>query len=152
MSSRRLLFINAVLASLVGAHLYVNVIDDEHWPVCSYPMYSELETERSITTYRVVGVRHDGSETVIHKNEFIHPFDQSRLSEGLLSAHSDKEGVPALNDVLQRYERRRRAGAHGGPALVRVRLYRMKHRLEPWAVNLHAPAERELLAESDRLH
>ena|SRR5678816_717871 len=152
MTRRRVVLVNGLLAFLFAAHLYENVVDDEHWPFCSYPMYSELETDRSITTYRVVGVRHDGSETEIHKNEFIHPFDRSRLSEGLQNAHFDQAlGVPALNDVLQRYERRRRVQEHSGPALVRVRLYRMTHQLEPWADNLGAPAQRVLLAESDRV-
>jgi hypothetical protein len=150
MSRSRLLFINAVLVSLIVVHVFENIIDDEHWPFCSYPMYSELEEERSITAYRVVGVRHDGSETEIHRNEFIHPFDQSRLMEGLQNVHWDRAlGGLALNDLLQRYERRRLDREHYGPAIVRVRLYRMKHMLEPWAGNFNAPDERELLSESD---
>ncbi|MFZ5897497.1 MAG: hypothetical protein ACOY0T_40990 [Myxococcota bacterium] len=149
MSKGRLLFLNSVLALLIGIHVFENVIDDEHWPFCSYPMYSELETERAITSFKLVGVQHDGRETVVHKNEFIHPFDQSRMSEGLQNAHFDQgEGVVALNDVLQRYERRRREREHTGPALVRLRLYRMKHQLEPWAENFDRPEERELLVES----
>lgn len=152
MSRRRMLLINALLAGVIAVHVFENVIDDEHWPFCSYPMYSELETERSVTVYKVVGVRHDGGETEIHKNEFIEPFDGSRLTEGLQNAHFDHgKGNVALNDVLQRYERRRSERAHSGPALVRVRLYKMKHVLEPWAVNAHSPAERVLLSESDRL-
>jgi hypothetical protein len=152
MSRRRLMFINAVLLLLLGVHLYENVVDSEHWPFCSYRMYSWLETERSVTTYRVVGVRDDGTETLIHKNEFIHPFDQIRLNEGLQNAHHGRGlGVHALNDVLRRYEHRRQGREHSGPPIVRVRLYRMKHALEPWASNLHSPTERELLAESDPL-
>lgn len=152
MNRSRLILINGLLAFLIGVHVYENVVDGEHWPFCSYPMYSELETERAVTTFRVVGVRHDGTETLIHRNEFIHPFDQSRLNEGLQIAHFEQDsGELALNDVLQRYERRRQVGEHDGPALVRVRLYRMKHRLEPWAGNLHVPDERQLLVESDRL-
>ena len=152
MSRRRILLINALLAFVIVVHVFENVIDDEHWPFCSYPMYSELETERSITVFKVVGVRHDGGETEIHKNEFIEPFDQSRLNEGLQNAHFDHgKGSVALNDLLQRYEKRRNERAHSGPALVRVRLYKVKHMLEPWAVNADSPAERVLLSESDRL-
>ena len=150
MTKRRVLLVNGVLALLIGVHVYENAVDGEHWPFCSYPMYSELEEKDSVTTFRVVGVRHDGSETLIHRNEFIHPFDQSRLNEGLQIAHfEESSGELALNDVLQRYERRRLDGEHDGPALQRVRLYRITHRLEPWAGNLHAPNARELLAESD---
>lgn len=148
---RRLVLINGLLAFLIAAHVYENVVDDEHWPFCSYPMYSELEEpDTALTTYRIVGVRHDGSEAAIHKNEFIHPFDQSRLSEGLQAAHFDRaRGALALNDVLHRYERRRLAGEHYGPAIVRVRFYRVKHHLAPWAANAGAPTHRELLVESD---
>lgn len=152
MSRRRLIVVNALLLALIGVHVFENVVDGEHWPFCSYPMYSEIETDGSVTSYRVVGVRHDGSETLIHKNEFIHPFDQARLNEGLQHAHHGRSlGVHALNDVLQRYERRRLGREHAGPPIVRVRLYRMTHPIEPWARNLHSPAERELLAESDPL-
>ena len=151
MNRRRMILINALLVWVIAVHVYENVVDDEHWPFCSYPMYSELETERSITVFKVVGVRHDGGETEIHKNEFIEPFDQSRLTEGLQNAHFDHgKGVVALNDVLQRYERRRNEREHSGPALMRMRLYRIKHLLEPWAVNAASPAERVLLSESDR--
>jgi len=152
MNRRRLIQINGLLALLVALHLYENIVDDEHWPFCSYPMYSELETDGALTTYRIVGVRHDGSEAAIHKNEFIHPFDQSRLSEGLQGAHFERDGgALALNDVLQRYERRRLSGEHVGPAIKQVRLYRLTHQLEPWAANYDAPTQRELLAESDAL-
>ena len=152
MSVRRLILVNAVLAFLIAAHLYENVIQAGHWPFCSYPMYAELETERSITIVRVFGVRHDGSETAVHRNEFIHPFDQARLADGMENAHFDRSsGVVALNDVLERYERRRIEREHHGPALVRLRLYRLTHQLEPLAGNADTPEKRELLAESDPL-
>ena len=117
------------------------------------PHAHELEeADSALTTYRIIGVRPDGSEAAIHKNEFIHPFDQSRLSEGLQGAHFERDGgALALNDVLQRYERRRLSGEHVGPAIKQVRLYRLTHQLEPWAANYDAPTQRELLAESDAL-
>jgi len=59
--------------------------------------------------------------------------------------------VEALNDVLERYERRRLEREHDGPALVRLRLYRLTHQLEPLAGNADTPEKRELLAESDVL-
>jgi hypothetical protein len=146
------MLINAVLVLLFALHLYENVVDGEHWPFCSYRMYSWLVADRTITSYRVVGVKHDESETPLHTSEFMHPFDPTRLHEGLQSVHHARGmGVHALNDLLQRYERRRIGREHAGPPLVRLRLYRMKHPLEPWARNLHSPTERELLAESDPL-
>jgi len=58
-----LVLINGLLAFLLAAHVYENVVDDEHWPFCSYPMYSELEeADSALTTYRIIGVRPDGKQ------------------------------------------------------------------------------------------
>jgi hypothetical protein len=155
MSKLRIAFVSGLLLLLVASHLYENLKDHENWPVCSYPMYSWLETERAALAFRLVGVGPDGKETPFQANPLTYPFDQSRMADGLVLVNGEPDAhareVAALNDVLRRYQRRRRDGEVSGPELVALRLYRTKHQLKPWASNREHPEERTFFAESERL-
>jgi hypothetical protein len=65
--------------------------------------------------------------------------------------HADPQRHPllrtALQDCLARYEDLRRSGRHNGPALVGVRLYRLRWRLDRWARNVDRPDSRTLILE-----
>ena len=66
-------------------------------------------------------------------------------------AHADERGIAeALEDLLGRYETRRRAGGHQGPPLAGLRLYRMTWGIDPRAANRDRPLSRELLGETRR--
>jgi hypothetical protein len=154
MTPVRRIAVTVGLVALVGLHLLDLARDTEHWPICSYPMYSDLEDEPTIVSKRLAGLREDtGAEMWLHDQGYIGPFDKSRLAvvfdrileEGGSKARWDR----ALGDLLQRYEQRRKAGLHDGPRLKGMRVYETKHELHPEAKNRHAPEYRQLLAEAE---
>jgi hypothetical protein len=51
---------------------------------------------------------------------------------------------------LRRYEARRIAGEHGGPAIDGIRLYTLSWDLEPYAANIERPRSKTLVAEVHR--
>jgi hypothetical protein len=155
MSKLRIAFVSGLLFLLIASHLYEIGKDHENWPVCSYPMYSWLESEPAVVSFRLVGVLPDGSETPFQANPLMYPFDQSRMADGLVLINKEQDAhardVTALNDVLKRYQRRRQAGDVTGPELVALLLYRTKHQVKAWATNLAHPEERVFFAQSETL-
>jgi hypothetical protein len=153
MTRFRRIVVTSGLVALVGAHLVELTRDSEHWPVCSYPMYAELADEPTVESHRLVGVRADtGAEMWLHAQEYIGPFDQSRLAMVLMriAVHGGKDRWDrALADLLQRYEQRRQSGLHDGPPLTGMRVYETRHDLHPEAKNRHTPEYRELIAEAE---
>lgn len=150
MSKRRLLFVHALLGCLVGGHLYDIATDQEHWPFSQYPMFSTVDESRTHRTLRLFGVT-AGTELPLLSPAYLHPFDQCRLSTALLRI-SDRTAVgrdldEALFDVWHRYEERRTAGRHGGPALTAVRLYSLEWHLDANATNARTPETRQVVAE-----
>jgi hypothetical protein len=97
----------------------------------------------------------DGHEVALLRYSYLWPLDQSRLPLGLRRIHQQpgNEGrlEEALSDILRRYERRRAAGDHDGPAVRGIRLYEVAWDLEPYAANLDRPASRVLIAEAGEL-
>lgn len=146
----RLWFVHALIAFVVGGHLYDIVLDKENWPFSPYPMFSQVDTARTHATLRVFGITSDG-ETPLLSTELIHPLDQCRLATALTrirereSASADLR--EAVRDVWARYEARRRSGAHDGPPLQGARLYALRWRLDAYARNAQQPDEREMLIE-----
>ncbi len=140
-----------LIAVIVAGHLYDVATGGEHWPFSSYPMYSHLNREWTLSFPRLVGIRRDGSELPLWRTEYLAPLDQSRLDQalgGMLSRPDWRTRVgAALADCLARYERRRRAGAHDGPALRALRLYDLGWTLDRAARNVDAPDRRRLLLE-----
>jgi hypothetical protein len=153
MTKRRAVLVSAALLAVVALHVQASLLGHDRWPFCTYPMYAKNKAEETFVYLRLFGVLPDGTETQLLGNEHLRPFDQSRIAESMhkmtLTEGTTRRHAQGLTDVLRRYERQRQAGHHNGPELTRLRLYRTKHELKPWAENLHRPEERVLLAESE---
>jgi hypothetical protein len=152
MPQRRRTIVTVALLAFVGIHAFENLIKSEHWPFCSYPMYSWVENRGSgVTSFRVSGLLPSGEELRLQSEEYLFPFDQARLADSFREMQStpdhERRSREALASFLAVYEQRRREGKHDGPRLQQMRVYKTKHRLDPWARNLLAPEERELIAD-----
>jgi hypothetical protein len=156
MTSRRLIFAHLLIAAVVGGSLYDIVKSQEHWPFSDYPMFSTIHRRHVLENwYRVFGVTPDGEEVAILAYPELWPLDQSRLPLGIrrLAQQPGNETKvhAALTDILRRYEERRIAGRHDGPAFRGLRLYSLAWDLEPNAANLDRPRSRMLIAEVGQL-
>jgi hypothetical protein len=141
------------LLGFIAIHAAETLFKKEHWPFCSYPMYSWVEqADRGVTSFRVSGVTASGEEVRLQAPELLYPFDQSRIADAFAGMHTRSDSTArartALAGVLATYERRRSEGLHSGPALRGMRLYRTVHQLDPQARNLLTPERRDLLAEA----
>lgn len=94
----------------------------DHWPFSDYLMFSGIHRRTVLEWPRLFGVTAVGSEIALVS----HDLDRSRLPIGLRHLHAteqDQQRVhAALEDCLERYERRRIAGEHDGPPLRGIRL------------------------------
>ena len=151
MNRLRYLAANGVILFIFGASAYDIVRDEEHWPFSQYPMFNRATSSRELVRMRLYGVTQDGQEIALIRYHDVFPFDQSRLSKVLGSIGDRPDAIDEFHTVLanclERYERQRVKGWHEGPALVGLRLYRVRWELDPQASNVHTPDERELLAE-----
>lgn len=151
MTSRRLAFIHVLIAGVIGASSYDIVTGQDHWPFSSYPMFAGVHRTQLFEWPRLFGVTPDGREVPLLGDDLLWPFDQSRLPLGLRTMYRSQGSGPrmsaALQDCLVRYEQRRRAGRHHGPALTGVRLYFLTWPLDPYGANLERPTRRTLVAE-----
>ena len=142
--------VQSLMAVVVGGHLCDIATGSEHWPFSPYPMYSHVP-RWTMEVGRIMAVpAGGGAETIWRAPRFLAPFDQSRLLQGLdtlLRAGDRPRVTAALEDCLVRYERRRRAGEHDGPALHALRYYRMRWELDPAARDTERPAHRDLVVE-----
>ncbi len=152
MSPHRLRLVNAIIAIVIGGALVAIAFNIELWPFSPYAMYAERRT-RSMKVPRLVGVTEtDPSyELPLFAFAYLRPFDQQRLQEGLerLLRNSQRDQLlpTALADVLARYAALRDAGRHDGPALQAIRLYQLQWELDPQAITVAEPSQRELLLE-----
>jgi hypothetical protein len=150
LTRQRLWFVHALIAFVIGGHVYDIVLDKENWPFSPYPMFSQVDTRETHETLRIFGIT-AGGEIPLLSFQSLHPFDQCRLPAALTyirereSASADLR--EAVHDVWTRYEARRRSGAHDGPALHGARLYVLRWQLDAYARNAHQPGEREMLIE-----
>jgi len=139
---RRLVY--GLVAVIVAGHAYDLAVDREQWPFSQYPMYAHAARDWSVLVPRLMGVRSDGAgEIALVSDRYLEPFDQARLMQALQTMLQEPDGrtrvAAGLADCLRRYERRRRAGAHDGPALDALRLYHMQWTLAPDAANVGRP-------------
>ena len=147
---------HAVIAVVAGGGLVAIATDTEWWPFSPYAMYSWLRPA-SYTMPVLFGVTAEAPERELplFAKAYLHPFVTGRLRDSFqlqLRRHAARPEVPrqALLDCLRRYERRRRAGLHDGPALRGMRLYRLTWALLPRASNFERPEGKELLLEVGR--
>jgi hypothetical protein len=152
MTSRRLLLAHVLIAGVVGGSFYDIVTRQEHWPFSNYPMFSTVHRSTTLRWLRLYGVTADDREVPVVKYSYLFPLDQSRLPLGLRRYLNGEDGNEKLKeavvDALRRYEQRRLAHEHAGPALRALRLYQVRWDVRPYAANLEQPASRELLAEA----
>jgi hypothetical protein len=154
MSLRRRAFLNLVFAGLILGSLYHIVRDQEHWPFSQYPMFAAVWRAPTFTWLRLFGVTSAGQEFPLDANQYIQPFDQSRLPKAfrriLNAPHRASRLQEALVDCLVRYDELARTGAHDGPSLTGLRLYELEWVIDPAAANLDRPERRQLIAEVRR--
>jgi hypothetical protein len=151
MRPSRLLIVYALGAAILGGSLFSWVTDTEHWPFSPYPMFSWLSprTDFLFATLRLYGVTQEQplSEFPLDRNEYLEPFDNSRLPAALDIAVREDRLTPVLKDCLERYEALRVSGIHQGPTIRALRLYRVTWNLNAQASNVGNPGHRELLGE-----
>ncbi len=154
MNRRRLWLVQAAILGLITGSLYDIARDKEHWPFSPYRLYPEAELKPELMLLRVVGLTagEPTREFILSESSHIYPFNHDRLMRPFRHMLARRGGQAqvreGLLDVLARYERRRVAGQHGGPALRGLRLYRHTWHLEPWAKNKDRPDQQELLGEA----
>jgi hypothetical protein len=154
---RRRLLIYGLLSVLISGSVIAMVRDDpygkELWPFSAYPMYSVRLRGWAARPHRVFGVLRDdpAREIPLIASEYLHPIEHSRFYIALRTLEQDRSPGGALDatlrDTLARYESRRKAGLHGGPALRGLRLYELYYRLDRRASNRDRPDGRLLLFE-----
>jgi GT2 family glycosyltransferase len=155
-SIRRATLVHLLLVALVGASAYDIRTGKEHWPFSPYPMFSNVERAWTLDGLRLFGVTDEATprEIPLLESDLIAPFDQARLAAAFGRTYNDPQRRPLiaamLNDCLERYERRRNAGQHEGPALRAIRLYDVHWTLDPHARNVDTPDRRRLIAQIDR--
>ena len=152
MTRIRRLFAHVLIAGVILGSAYDIATRQEHWPFSDYPMFSAIHRATVLEWPRLFGVMADGSEIALVSHEYLWPLDQSRLPIGLRHIYGTERNATrlhaALEDCLERYERRRIAGHHDGPALRGIRLYVVAWDIEPYARNLDQPRSRQLIGEA----
>jgi hypothetical protein len=151
MTKGRLLAAYAVAAVIIGGSFYDFAADRETWPFSQYPMFSFIDAppDGRFTILRLYGVTQQQPllEFQLDKNEYLEPFDNSRLQLALDRTISQQQLTIALKDCLQRYDALRASGIHQGPALQSLRLYRVTWTPNPQVSNLDAPDSKKFLGE-----
>ena len=153
MTRKRRILAHVLIAGVILGSAYDIGTRQEHWPFSDYPMFSAIHRATVLEWPRLFGVTADGSEIALVSHEYLWPLDQSRLPIGLrhiyATERNSKRLHAALEDCLERYERRRIAGQHDGPALRGIRLYVVAWDIEPYARNLDQPKSRQLIGEAN---
>lgn len=145
MSAGRLATVSAVIAILVGTQLLDIALQIDHWPFSYYPMYAGMQSN-TMWSFRVAGVTRDREWWLVPEKQ-LRPFDSGRIAYGfrnLLLDNSEAAVGPILQNMYKIYEAGRRSGAHGGPPLQALRLYRLQWRLDPSLSNKDTPAIQRL--------
>jgi hypothetical protein len=151
MSRTSLLAAYIPITLILGGSAFDMLRDTEHWPWSNFPMYSQIEEKGStFEDCRLYGVPKSDPNaefSLATDSRYTQPFDPSRLAEALSLLADDPQLHQGLQDCLRRYENLRRSGAHDGPELSTLRLYRVGFVLKPDANNSETPEEKILLDE-----
>jgi hypothetical protein len=150
MSPARVGLATALIAVLAGGQILDIALQEEHWPFTRYSMYATVQTER-IQWIQVYGVTPEG-EMFLEPTSYLHPFDLTRLPqafEDVVLSGPDEEGRvrQALENLYELYAAGRRTGAHDGPPLTALRLYRVQWKIDPDPETHNQPEQRILLYE-----
>lgn len=150
---RRELLVYAVIFVITSGSLFDIATQREHWPFSPYRMFSSVKRNHSISLTRLVGVTESipPREISLLDPQYIQPLSSLGLSTSLNRKPNDvtyeQYYTEALRHVLDRYEALRIAGAHDGPRLRGIRLYKYHWKLDPWARNADRPDRQELILE-----
>lgn len=153
MSAARYAMAHLVVAAVVLGSAYDIATGTEHWPFSPYPMFSAVERSYTLDSLIVMGVAADATRTEVplRDRSLIDPFDQCRLITAFQRVRGGTDDGARLRmmlgDSLRRYEQRRQAGAHDGPALGAIRLYAAHWTLDAHARNVDTPDTRVLIGE-----
>jgi hypothetical protein len=148
--------IYVAIATIIGASALAIVLDPplihEPWPFSAYRLYAQKMPNDYIRRHRLFGVtREEPAREIPLVDEYLEPFEHLRFTDALRQLQREKHPErleEGLRDMLARYEARRRAGKHDGPALRGVRLYLLRWRLvNRLPRNRDVPDERRLLLE-----
>ena len=154
MTRKRQTIAHILIFSVILGSAYDIVTKQEHWPFSDYPMFAAIHRRAVLEWPRLFGVTADGAEVALLDHDYLYPLDQSRLPIGLRQIYRSQGNAPrihaALEDCLERYERRRIDGEHDGPPLRGIRLYIVSWDIQPYARNLDEPRSRQLIAEATR--
>jgi len=152
MTLKRQVLAHLLIFGIVAGSSYDILTRQEHWPFSDYPMFAAIHRSADLEWPRLFGVTADGSEVALVSREYLWPLDQSRLPIGLRHIYAIERNPQrlhaALEDCLERYERRRIARQHDGPALRGIRLYVVAWDIQPYARNLDQPRSRQLIGEA----
>jgi len=152
MTRSRYSIANLLIGFILLASAFDIVRDEEHWPFSQYPMFNGVAASRELTWLRMYVVTPDGVEVPLINRSEIFPFDQARLSKVFgsirLGPNAPVDIQTAIANCLDRYERLRRQGRHGGPPAARMRLYEVRWTLDPAAANVDAPDSKTLVGEA----
>jgi hypothetical protein len=155
-SKWRILLVNVVVLLLIFGHLFGIVTDKEHWPFSQYKLFTNVETERSLTRMQLYGVTQDGSyefplrsaDERFDNSTVIDPIKAIKYQPGLKPEERQAKLNERLLDSLSTYERQRLAGDLNGPPLQGVRLYEATWSLDGQARSMDDPADQqELITE-----
>ncbi len=153
MSVPRMGFVSAGLLFFIAISLFEIFTEQEHWPFCSYPMYSRVREDYGLTRLVVFGVVDDAmsNEKPLLRYRYLYPFDAARLTKNLAQLEKkpnrDQLFHAALKNIYNRYEKRRKKRFHDGPSLKEMKLYRVHWKLRTDLANLEAPEEKTLLSQ-----
>ena len=142
--------VNGIVAVLVLGHLMEIARQTEHWPFSNYPMWARVSKGWAETQVVPMGVLADDPAVEIPLTDPAYfapmPVYYQRLN---FRAVARKPGVrdALLRDYLDRYEQRRTALEHAGPALRGIRLYELYWTMDRGASNVGSPERRTLVYE-----
>ena len=154
MSRQRLFLIHAALIVLIVGHLYHIIQDRENWPFSQYPMFREVQHERSLTRMELYGVMQEDSHQEFPLRQVSSDFGGGRETSSLQDISRSQEIKPeerqqmldgALLDALSKYEYGRLAGKHDGPPLQGIRLYEATWQLDDPAKSIVDPPDQQKL-------
>jgi hypothetical protein len=146
----RVRLVNGIIAVIVLAHLMEIARQTEHWPFSNYPMWARVSKGWTETQIVPMGVLADdpGVEIPLNNPDYFAPMPvyYERLNFRRVAR---KPGVrdELLREYLGRYERRRAALEHAGPALGGIRLYERSWTMDRAASNVGAPERWTLIYE-----
>ena len=129
MTRGRLILVNILIAVLVAGSAYAVLTDADRTPFSPSPMYSDIDTDRSVKRLELLGLSMENppKEVPLNIMQQLPPWDDARLMKSFRTLIR-QPGHPAklqaaLMDLLNQYEAHRAGGRHQGVPLRGLRLY-----------------------------